>query len=116
MNYTNNETKELITTYTSCKSQDERNSAVTNLARKFNKSVYSIRAKLVAENVYVSNKRKSKITGGTPKSKEKMVDEMEEEFNFEIGELEGLEKAPKLVIVALYDKIKTLTEGSNEKK
>ena len=109
MKYTLEETKELICGYKACETETERADYIDNTSLTSGKSVASVRAKLVAEGVYISKKRRSKITGGTPKSKEFMVDEMEKEFDFPIGSLEGLEKAPKLVLVTIYKRLKKLS-------
>ena len=109
MKYTTEETNELIAGYKACESEIERKEYMDNISVRWSRSISSIRAKLVSEKVYISKKRTSKITGGTPKSKEFMVDEMEKEFDFPIGSLEGLEKAPKLVLVTIYERLKKLS-------
>lgn len=113
MKYTQEETDFIIKKYLECKTQDERAFCIADLSAQINKSVHSIRAKLVSEGVYIPTKRVSKYTGGEPKTKEKMVFEIEQKFNFNPGELEGLEKCTKLAIISIYKKLKALKQEKN---
>jgi hypothetical protein len=105
MKYTPEQTQELIKAYSACETQTERAELLDDFSVRFGKTVHSLRAKLVAEGVYVSSKRTSTFTGTAPKTKIEMVDEMEVEFGFPIGSLEGLENAPKMVLIRLYNKM-----------
>ena len=103
--YSDKEKDELITAYTQARTFVEKAKVIEEIAKKLNRSNKSIIAKLAYEKVYVKIPRRSKITGGRPKTKQKMIEEFEQEFGFESGSLDGFEIAPKLVIKRIYDKL-----------
>lgn len=99
--YTEEMTEELVSAYKEAKDQDARSEVVSFYADKFHKPKNSIIAKLSKEKVYVAITRKSKVTGRIPETKERLVRRLEAQEGFKEGRLDGLEKAPKLVILRL---------------
>ena len=77
------------------------NAKALDFAAKFGKDVRSIRAKAVRLGIYKAAEKVSK-TGGKIESKEKIV----EDIASIVGKnLDGLEKAPKLVLQVLREKL-----------
>ena len=77
------------------------NAKALEFADKFGKDVRSIRAKAVRMGIYKAAEKVSK-TGGKIESKEKIV----EDIAAIVGKnLDGLEKAPKLVLQVLREKL-----------
>ena len=77
------------------------NAKALEFAAKFGKDVRSIRAKAVRMGIYKAAEKVSK-TGGKIESKEKIV----EDIAAIVGKnLDGLEKAPKLVLQVLREKL-----------
>ena len=77
------------------------NAKALEFAAKFGKDVRSIRAKAVRMGIYKAAEKVSK-TGGKIESKEKIVDDI----SAIVGKtLDGLEKAPKLVLQILREKL-----------
>lgn len=77
------------------------NAKALEFAAKFGKDVRSIRAKAVRMGIYKAAEKVSK-TGGKIESKEKIV----EDIAAIVGKnLDGLEKAPKLVLQTLRSKL-----------
>lgn len=77
------------------------NAKALEFAAKFGKDVRSIRAKAVRMGIYKAAEKVSK-TGGKIESKEKIVEEIAELVG---KNLDGLEKAPKLVLQILRSKL-----------
>lgn len=77
------------------------NAKALEFAAKFGKDVRSIRAKAVRMGIYKAAEKKSK-TGGKIESKEDIVNDISDL----VGKaLDGLEKAPKLVLQILRDRL-----------
>lgn len=77
------------------------NAKALELAAKFDKDVRSIRAKAVRMGIYKAAEKVSK-TGGKVESKEKIV----ADIAAIVGKnMEGLEKAPKLVLQTLRERL-----------
>lgn len=77
------------------------NAKALEFAAKFGKDVRSIRAKAVRMGIYKAAEKVSK-TGGKIESKEKIV----EDISGIVGKsLDGLEKAPKLVLQILRERL-----------
>lgn len=90
VNYTENQTEEMVYVYKDSKNEAERSEAVNQLANKFGKSVQSIRAKLSREDVYISaNKAKAKNVV----RKADMVQTLSDLMGIEGNSVESLEKA-----------------------
>jgi hypothetical protein len=96
---------EMVALYTEAETDEERAEVVRNLADKYNKTVPSVRAKLVREGVYKAKERKTK-TGEPVISKEHLVQEIEKAMGLEVGDLESLEKATKRVLKLVYDAVR----------
>jgi len=77
------------------------NAKALEFADKFGKDVRSIRAKAVRMGIYKAAEKVSK-TGGKIESKEKIVEDIAELVG---KNLDGLEKAPKLVLQVLREKL-----------
>lgn len=77
------------------------NAKALEFAAKFGKDVRSIRAKAVRMGIYKAAEKVSK-TGGKIESKEKIVEDISEIVG---KSLDGLEKAPKLVLQILREKL-----------
>lgn len=77
------------------------NAKALEFAAKFGKDVRSIRAKAVRMGIYKAAEKVSK-TGGKIESKEKIVEDISEIVG---KSLDGLEKAPKLVLQILRDRL-----------
>jgi len=88
-------------TYITDASQEERDEAVLDLAEQLGNTKRSIIAKLSKMRIYKSKARTSKVTGGKAETKEQLVRRIEERLGYELEEFEGLEKAPKLVLLKL---------------
>ncbi len=68
-------------------------------ASKFNKPKASIVGRLVKERIYISRASFSEVTKGRPETKASLARRLENNFN--IGPLDGLDKAPKLVLLKM---------------
>lgn len=77
------------------------NAKATDFAAKFGKDVRSIRAKAVRMGIYKAAEKKSKA-GGKVESKEQIVLDIQAIVG---RNMEGLEKAPKLVLQTLRSKL-----------
>jgi hypothetical protein len=107
VNYTPEQTVEMVSAYVANPTKE----TVELFATKFNKSVASIRAKLVKEGVYKKAEYVSKA-GETPVDKENLVDliakfipEVSDEAN-----LSSLAKANKKVLKAILKTVSELSE------
>lgn len=77
------------------------NAKALELAAQFGKDVRSVRAKAVRMGIYKAAEKKSK-SGGKVESKEDIVKEIQALVG---RNMEGLEKAPKLVLQTLRSKL-----------
>lgn len=77
------------------------NDKAMEFAAKFGKDVRSVRAKAVRMGIYKAKEKVSK-TGGKIESKEEIVAEIASLVN---KNMDGLEKAPKLVLQILREKL-----------
>ena len=77
------------------------NAKALEFAAKFGKDVRSVRAKAVRMGIYKAAEKKSK-SGGKIESKEEIVKEIQALVG---RNMEGLEKAPKLVLQTLRSKL-----------
>lgn len=102
--YTDEQEEELFTSYAGADNIDAREQIVILLAKKFNKPTRSIIAKLSKRGIYISKAKISKITGNKPETKEQLVAKIEQRFGVEVDSWMGLEKSPKMVLVALLVK------------
>ena len=103
--YTPEQEEELFNAYSRANTVEERDEVVDTFAIKFNKPRRSIIAKLSKMGIYVSKAKVSKVTGNKPVTKEQLVTKIESRFGVEAEAFMGLEKAPKLVLVALLNNV-----------
>jgi hypothetical protein len=95
VNYTDEQTSELVAAYEAAETPEARDAVVEEFAETFGKTVRSIRAKLVREGVYVKKAYKTK-TGGKPETKEGVVCDIAAILGVDAdAKLGGLEKANK---------------------
>lgn len=94
--------KQSYAIYINAKSDEERSQAISSLMEETGRSKRSIIASLVKANVYVTTPKVSKVTGAKPETKEAIVARIESLLKIE---LPGLNKAPKLTLVALLEKL-----------
>lgn len=107
--YTEEQEKELEINYKAADSDEGREIAVQEFMAKHGKSKRSVVAKLSKMEIYKSKERISKVTGTKPITKEQIVSQIEEKMGFESGALEGLEKAPKLVLLKIINEFFGIT-------
>jgi len=105
VNYTDEVVEDIVKEYVHANTDEDRKEVVTAMSAKYGKTEPSIRAKLVREGVYVAVSRKSKLTGSKPRTKAELVHELEVLMGKQEGELETLEKASKLVILAILKQV-----------
>lgn len=102
--YTEEQTKELVLNYRAANSDEGREIAIQEFMKKYMKSSRSVVAKLSKLGIYIPKEKVSKVTGGKPVTKEAIVKEIAELLNLE--DLEGLDKAPKLVLLKIVNMLK----------
>lgn len=112
VNFTDTQTAEVVAVYTAAKTDEGRAQAVSDLASRFDKTVHSIRGKLVSEGAYVA-KATTKAAKGEVTTKASLVNA--------IGILAGtsanlgsLEKATKGDLQALADALVARSEDINK--
>ena len=97
VNYTAEQTAELVAAYEAADSQEQRETVVSEFAESFGKAKQSIRAKLVSEGVYVAKEYKTK-KGDKPESKAAIVADIAREMGVNEETVESLEKANKAAL------------------
>ena len=102
VNYTPEQTQEIIAAYTAANSDDERKNTVAALSEHFGKSVASIRQKLVREGVYQKQVYVSK-NGAKAESKAAIVKDVAESLGVTAEQAESLEKANKGILLKLRE-------------
>ena len=93
---------ELKNLYLSSEDYDERRELITTYAKKYDKTDRMVIAKLNKMGIYKPKPKISKVTGEKPQTKEQIVTKIAALIN---EDLEGLEKAPKLVLMRLLRKL-----------
>jgi len=101
MKYTNEQEAEMYDKYKAATDADMREAVVLKLVKDWGFPKRSIIAKLSKMGIYVSKAKISKLTGNKPETKEQLVGRIETRFDIIPGSWIGLEKAPKMVLVAL---------------
>lgn len=101
--YTSDQEEELESGYKAYEEDDHdgREDFVLKYMAKHNKTKRSVVAKLSKMGIYINRPKQSKVTGGKPVTKEKLVEDIAVKLGFEPEELEGLDKTPKLVLIKL---------------
>lgn len=103
-NFTNEQTQELVTAYTTTDNYDDGMAVIKEFAEKWDKTIPSIRQKLVREGVY----RKKEYTtkqGGKPESKADLVARIAGAIGMAAEQADSLEKTNKAVLKALAAKL-----------
>lgn len=108
-NYTAEMTLDLVQAYELAETQDERDAVVAEFAEKFEKTVASIRAKLVREKVYVKATRETK--GRV--LKDELVAAIAKLTNAEEEEMESLSKATKEALTIVYGRLNAMVDEEN---
>jgi hypothetical protein len=100
VNYTPEQTRELVAAYDACETQEQREQCVADFAEDFGKSAQSIRAKLTSEGVYVAKAYKTK-KGEKPESKAAIVAGIAAILGCPEETVESLEKANKTALTLI---------------
>ena len=100
MNYTEEQTKHIITAY----KEKPNRETVESLAEELDKSVKSIIGKLSREGVYRREIYKTK-SGDLPVTKVEIVSNIADSLGIEVDSLFGLEKTPKATLKILEEAI-----------
>ena len=95
VNYTAEQTDALVKAYKEAEGQEGRQAVVEQFAENFGKSVASIRAKLVAEGVYVKAERARKRVA----RKSELVTALAETLGLDEDVIGSLEKATSTALV-----------------
>ena len=109
--YNAEQEKEMQILYEAEDTQEGRDALVSELSEKYKKPVKSIIAKLSkmkndkGEKLYRAKVTVSKLTGTKPETKEQLVRRIAKLKNRQDYEMEGLEKAPKRVLLILLDEV-----------
>jgi|TARA_Y100000015_G_C2347204_1_gene68830 response regulator RpfG family c-di-GMP phosphodiesterase len=103
-NYTEEMVAQMTEQYTANPTRD----TVDNLAREFGKTTRSIIAKLSREGVYVAQPRTTK-TGEPIVSKAELVSEVATILGVEVDDIASLEKATKIHLKALVDRLSVIS-------
>jgi len=101
MKYSKEQEAEMYTIYSLATDADQREAVVLKLVKIWGFPKRSIIAKLSKMGIYVSKAKMSKLTGNKPETKEQLVGRIETRFDIIPGSWIGLEKAPKMVLLAL---------------
>lgn len=103
LKYTPEQEQEMKAEYEAAEDDADRSTVVDELAEKYGKNRRQIIAKLVKMEVYKTVPRTSKVTGTRPETKEAMVRRLEVKKKWPSGDFNGLEKAPKIVLLKLLE-------------
>ena len=109
-NYTAEMTLDLVQAYELAETQEERTAVVEAFAEKFEKTVASIRAKLVREGVYVkaaTTKTRTRVM------KDELVAAIAKLTNAEEEEMESLSKATKEALTIVYGRLNAMVDEEN---
>ena len=110
-NYTAEMTAELVNGYTALESDEARANFVEEMAAKFEKSVPSVRAKLVREKAYV---KPAEDKSSAAVRKDALVAAIARLTNSEEEELESLSKATKQALTIVYGRLNALAKETVE--
>jgi len=81
------------------------NSELPKIAAKLQKSIPMVRSKLVSQKTYVKEEAPKKVGGASSVRKSQLVTQIEKLLGAEKGDFESFEKASKLELEALIEKI-----------
>ena len=102
INYTPEQTVELVSAYEGATDKDSRNEVIVAYANALGKSIASIRQKLVREGVYVKNTYKAK-DGSDVVSKEKIAAQIASKLGVSEEQAESLTKANKRILQTVLE-------------
>jgi uncharacterized protein (DUF697 family) len=109
VNYTDEMVARMKEVYGNAANEAERAEAVEALADEMGKTVRGIRAKLVAEGVYIA---KAKTAGKAGKAKAELVKALAEVLDLDEGVIETIEKANKVALVRILGRVTALKEAA----
>lgn len=95
-NYTDAQVEKLVNMY-----QSLGNEGLDEIATALNKSVRSVRSKLVREGVYVASAKPSKVAKDLGPSKKELLNELESIVGFDVTGLTGATKEAIAQVIAL---------------
>ena len=107
VNYTDAMVARMKEVYGEATNEAERAEAVKDLDDEMGKTVAGIRAKLVAEGVYVA---KAKTAGKAGKAKAELVTALALALDLDEGVIETIEKANKVALVRILGRVTALKE------
>lgn len=108
--YTAEQTEELVKSYASAKTSEDREEVIQQYVNKFERTKASIIAKLSSEQVYVSKVRGDK-NGNEIIRKEELVTKIAKLLNVQEDQIGSLEKANKPVLKLLINKLTSVQES-----
>jgi response regulator RpfG family c-di-GMP phosphodiesterase len=103
-----NYTEEMVNAMTTAYSANPTRDTVDALAREFGKTTRSIIAKLSREGVYIAQPRTTK-SGEAIVSKQELVFEVATVLGVEVEEIASLEKATKVHLKALVERLSVIS-------
>lgn len=104
--YTEEQEEEMKALYLAEDTQEGREAVVQELHERWKKPIKSIIAKMSKSNYYIRKENISKLTGAKPETKEQLVRRIATYLGRQEFEVEGLEKAPKKVLLMLLGEYK----------
>lgn len=108
--YTQEQEQLMKRLYEDAQTEEEREEVVEELAERLNKNKKAIIAKLSTMRIYVRKERKSKVLDGPPETKAQLVARLEAKLRVSPGTFESFEKATKLALQTLLQKVRTVDE------
>lgn len=111
--YSPEQTEELVQSYTSAKTTEERDQVIDTYVQKFERTRASIIAKLSSEQVYVSKNRGDK-NGNPIVRKDELVTQIAKILNVDEDSIGSLEKANKPVLKLLVNKLMSVQESPTQ--
>lgn len=103
--YTIIQENELKEEYLAAETTAQREAVIREYVEKWDKSEHSIRAKLSKMKIYKPKNPVSKLTGEKAQTKEQLVRRIAELCGVTTNIFDGLEKGPKLALIAIIRKL-----------
>jgi hypothetical protein len=108
VNYTVDQVNELVAAYAAAQTDEARAAVVTEYAEKFEKTVASVRAKLVNEKVYVA--KQANVKSRKVARKSELVAQLAELMNESEEVLESFEKVNRVALERVVGRLRALSE------
>jgi len=107
LKYTRDQETELTEEYKAFHPDDHdgRETYILKFMAKHDKTKRSVTAKLSKLGIYIARPKVSKVTGEKAVTKEQMVNTVALKLGMDVGQLEGLDKAPKLTLQNLLKRL-----------